>query len=119
MYTREASHPTWILIAPLLLPKDNTCGMVGGISFPIKNFTADLSGDIYYHAGLKNNLPTAIFRASFHNLSNMTMVIGVPFNHDQSADPLVVETIAGKTTMFYDIDDNTARRARIRWARKK
>lgn len=102
---------TYNLVGRMDLPRPHACGMIGGITFEV--FPSFVK--VWYHASLeKGNLPTAIFSAistdmvTYHNL---TCEVKTPFNHDQAADPIVA---AGK--LYYDVDDNTAERARIRWA---
>jgi len=100
------------LIGRMHLPKPHTCGMDGGITFEV----LPTHTKAWFHAALSSgNLPTAVFSVVSNdmvNWHNLTCEIKVPFNHDQAADPIVEGGL-----LYYDVDDNVAQRARIRWAR--
>ena len=104
---------TYQLVGRMDLPKPHSCGMTGGITFEV--FPTYVK--VWYHAALENgNLSTAVFSVITTDMvtyHNMTCEVETPFNHDQAADPIV----AGNK-LYYDVDDNTAKRGRIRWASK-
>ena len=101
----------YTLAGRLTLPRPLNCGMYGGITFEHH----DTFTKVWYHAALASgNLPTAIFSVTTTDMEtwhNFTCEVATPFNHDQAADPIMHNGI-----LYYDVDDNSAERARIRWA---
>jgi hypothetical protein len=112
VYTTSDAH-SYAYQGELKLPRRSSCAMYGGITLQDLGVTTKA----WYHTTSTSdgkNLPTEIVSATSADMvfwENFTVEVATPYGYDQSADPVLVTN-----TLFYDVDDNVARSARIRWA---